>query len=279
MRRRSGGRKLGERGWKLALAGALILATTAREAQAEPQTLESVGAVGVREGDRRDPKQRAVQAALREAVWRVAEDLLVDTLLIEDLEGDEEAAAQEPDLAAILGNDMVIYTTRFKVIEDRGLGPALFIEDPGVTAEYVVVAEVVVEPQRIRERLTRAGLLGVVAAEAPAGIVHLEVEGLLVYPALSDLRQLLIGAVGAHTALPVHLERGRALLAVGTALAGPELVAELERRTPENLAIVPLAASGDRARIAVRWNPIVEESPAGGALAPVETGIPAWARP
>jgi len=268
-----------ERGGSLTLAAVLVLAVAPSAARAEPHTLESVGAVGVHEGDRRDPKQRAVQAALQEAVWRVAEDLLVDTLLLESLEGDEETAAEEPDLARVLGDDMVVYTTRFKVIEDRGLGPALFIDDPEIAAEYVVVAEVVVEPQRIRERLVRAGLLSTEVTEIPTGTVHLEVEGLSVYPALSDLRLLLTDTIGAQSALPVRLERGRAVLAVGTPLAGEALVAELERTTPENLAIVPLAVSSDQARIAVRWTPRIEESPADRASAPADTEIPAWARP
>jgi hypothetical protein len=272
-------RRVCGRAWQLTLTAALVLPWIAATAGAAPRTLESVGAVGVVEGDRRDPKQRAVEAALREAVWRVAEELLVDAILIEDLEGDEDAALTAPDLAEILGNDMVRYTARFKVLEDRGLGPVLFVEDPGVSTEYVVVAEVVVEADRIRERLTRAGLLEPESFASQVGTIHLEVEGLSVYPALSELRELLIGPVGAQTAVPVRFERGRALLAVGTALSGPDLISELERRAPDHLAIVPLAASGGRARIAVRWTPPIEESPAGGALPPVQTGIPAWARP
>jgi hypothetical protein len=260
------------------LLAALALALLAATATAGSRSLESVGAVGVREGDRRDPKQRAVQAALREAVWRVAEELLVDAILVEDIDGDDEPT-EEPDLAAVLGDDMVPYTARFKVLEDRGLGPALFVETPGISTEYVVVAEVAVEVDRVRERLTRAGLLEPESFASRVGTVHLEVEGLMVYPALVQLRQVLIETVGAQTAIPVRIERGRALLAVGTSLAGPDLVSALERTAPEHLAIVPLAASGGDARIAVRWTPPIGEAPAGGALPPVQTGFPAWAKP
>jgi hypothetical protein len=262
--------------WRCLLLATLAVALLAPRAEA--RTIESVGAVGVQEGDRRDPKDRAVQAALREAVWRVAEELLVDAILIEDPEasGDDP---EEPDLARILGSDMVDYTVRFKILEDRGLGPALFVEEPGIATEYVVVAEVEVEVERVRERLTEVGLLEPESFDRQVGTVELEVEGLSVYPALLDLQTLLVERLGARTAVPVRLERGRAVLSVGTPLAGPDLVTRLERSAPQNLSIVPLGATPGQARIAVRWAPPADAAPAGGALPSVESGVPAWARP
>lgn len=247
------------------------------------RTLESVGAVGVREGDRSDPKERAVEAAVREAVWRVAEELMVDAILVETLdeellpgEVDEEA----PDLDAILGGDMVVYTTRFKVIEDRGIGPALFVEDPEIVSEYVVVAEVVVETDRIRERLALAGLIEPVQSDPEIGTVQLEIEGLLVYPALSELRELLVAGLGAEEATPRVLERGRTVLAVRTPLRGPELVAALEQLAPRHLTLVALRTGEDFARIAVRWTPPALDSPANGAPGRSEDRtLPSWAAP
>ena len=150
------------RSWKRLAVSVISLSLAVAAGPLGARTLESVGAVGVREGDRSDPKQRAVEAAVREAVWRVAEELLVDAILVEELDEEPqlgEADEEEPDLDAILGEDMVVYTTRFKVIEDRGIGPALFVEDPEIVSEYVVVAEVVLETDRIRERLALAGLI------------------------------------------------------------------------------------------------------------------------
>jgi hypothetical protein len=262
---------------RVVLAAALGLALLA-PAIAGARTIEAVGAVGVKENDRRDPKDRAVQAALREAVWRVAEELMVDAVLIEDPDRSRDDP-EEPDLAGILGSDMVDYTARFKILEDRGLGPALFVEEPGISTEYVVVAEVDVEVDRVRERLTEAGLLEPESFTPQAGTVQLEVEGLSVYPALRDLETLLVERLGARSAVPVRLERGRAVLSVGTSLAGPDLVSRLEASAPGNLSIVPLSASGGQARIAVRWAPAVDAAPAGGALPSVESGVPRWARP
>ena len=275
------------RSWRGFAGALLVVCALLVGAPLGARTLESVGAVGVREGDRTDPKERAVEAAVREAVWRVAEELLVDAILVQEeptsLEMPDAPAGveeEEPDLDAILGDDMVVYTARFKVIEDRGLGPALFSEAPDVVSEYVVVAEVVVETERIRERLTLSGLLEPEAAVAGLGTVELEIEGLLVYPALMELRELLVGGVGVERATPRVLERGRTVLAVETPLRGPELVAALERLAPLHLTLVALRASDDSARIAVRWNPPASAVPANGAPGegdPAE--LPTWATP
>lgn len=255
---------------------------------AAARTLESVGAVGVREGDRSDPKERAVDAAVQEAVWRVAEELLVDAMIVEDPGETAPGGEPEPleeereplDLAAILGEDMVAYTTRFKVIEDRGLGPVLFVEDPEVVSEYVVVAEVVVETDRIRERLTVAGLIE--PEEVTSGLfeVDLEIEGVLVYPALTAVRALLLEQVGAESATPRLLERGRAVLGVTSGLPGPALVAALERAAPLHLTLVALEMGEGSARLAVSWNPPDLDVPANGAPGTAEaSGLPDWAAP
>ena len=287
-RRSRSGFGVGRAWWRV--AGALpVLCALLVSAPVAARTLEAVGAVGVREGDRTDPKERAVEAAVREAVWRVAEELLVDAILLQeeppslampDAPAGVEEEEETPDLDAILGEDMVAYTARFKVIEDRGLGPALFAEGPGVVSEYVVVAEVVVETERIRERLTRSGLLEPEAAVAGLGTVELEIEGLLVYPALMELRELLVAGVGVERATPRVLERGRTVLAVETPLRGPELVAALERLAPLHLTLVALRASEDSARIAVRWNPPASAVPANGAPGEGDPSeLPTWATP
>ena len=130
-------------------------------AAADLRRIEAVGAVGVRESDRSDPRAAAVDRALREAVLRVASEYLVDARWPADAEDPDDPnssapGTEGPDLAKILGKDMGPYTARFKVIEDRGTGPALFIEDPAVTEEYVVVAEVIIDADRIREELVAA---------------------------------------------------------------------------------------------------------------------------
>ena len=76
---------------------------------------------------------------------------------VEDLQAEAEESAE---LQRILGNDPLVYATRFQVVEDRGEGPRLFGSDLDVDTEYVVIVSVFVDRDRIRERLTRAGKIG-----------------------------------------------------------------------------------------------------------------------
>ena len=115
---------------------------------------------------------------------------------------------------------------------------------------------------------------------AGLGTVELEIEGLLVYPALMELRELLVAGVGVERATPRVLERGRTVLAVETPLRGPELVAALERLAPLHLTLVALRTSDDSARIAVRWNPPASAVPANGAPGEGDPSeLPTWATP
>ena len=257
--------------------GISLAAASGALAASDLRRIEAVGVVGVGENDRRDPRAAAVQRALREAVERVATEYLVDSIWPVDAEDPDDrdsrlSARDGPDLAKILGKDMGAYTARFKVLEDRGVGPALLVEDLDVTEEYVVVAEVFVEADRVRERLVAAGLLEEQVDVGSTPVVQLVVQGLLVYPAFVDVRELITGPVGAESAVPVSFERGRATLAVATAMTAKQLVAAMEREAPPHLTVIRLGAIGAEPRIAVRWSPRPEEA----ELPPVEAGGPEW---
>jgi hypothetical protein len=170
---------------------------------------------------------------------------------------------------------MGLYTARFKVIEDRGTGPALFIEDPAVTEEYVVVAEVIIDADRVREELVAAGLLEALDVGTASQVVRLVVQGLAVYPAFADVRELITGPVGAESATPLEFQRGRATLAVATSMTGSQLVSAIEREAPPHLTIVRLGSTGADPRIAVRWTPPAPDA----ELPPVESGRAATGGP
>lgn len=257
--------------FRASLLAALLGVLLVSGAAAELRRVEAVGAVGVREGDRRDPRALAVAKALREAVLRVASGYLMDAEWPVDAENlaDENAqaaATEASDLAKVLGKDIGQYAARFKVIEDRGTGPVLFVEDANVTEEYVVVVEVMVDADRVRDQLVTAGLLEERVAAA-TGVVHLAVQGLTVYPAFVDVRKLITGPVGAESAIPIEFGRSRATLAVVTPMTGRQLVAAIEREAPAHLMIIRLGSHGTEPRIAVRWTPPPEEV----VLPPVES--------
>jgi hypothetical protein len=159
------------------------------------------------------------------------------------------------DLEAILGKKMVPYTSRFRVIEDRGRRPALFADDPDVREEYVVIVEVHVDADRVQSKLVNAGLIP--AGEMPLGRneMLLEVEGLDAYPAYVAFRDLLVGPVGAERVTPVEMSRGRALLYVQTTASAVDFLEALLTASPENLEIVPVQASRSRVHVVVSWIP------------------------
>ena len=254
-----------------ALLGVGIVAS----ASADVRKLEAVGTVPINPNGKEKgiPRDRAIDQALREAVTRVAQDFLADRWVDEVGEGDPDALdparpvdevdpTDEPveetealDLEAVLGKKMVPYTSRFRVIEDRGRRPALFAEDPDVREEYVVIVEVHVDADRVQSKLVNAGLIPAGETILGRNEMLLEVEGLDAYPAYAAFRDLLVGPLGAERVTPVEMSRGRTLLDVQTTASAVDFLEALLTATPENLEIVPVQASGSRVHVVVSWIP------------------------
>jgi hypothetical protein len=230
------------------LALALLLAAAAG---AEVRQMEAVGAVPLAPKARHasPPRDVAVRMALNEAVRRVALDL------VPDMEP-EEAAEFLPE---VLGDEPLDYTTRFRIIEDRGERPALFVDDPEVGFEYVVVVEAHIDADRVEKRLVDAGLLVAGIEDAPHRDLRLVVEDLGSFAAYAVLRETLVEGVGVKSALPVEMERGRAVLVVN-AVGGPrQLLEDLLRAAPPELLVTPIGAREDELTVRIA----LEGLPAG----------------
>ena len=230
------------------LALALLLASAAG---AEVRQMEAVGAVPLAPDARHTSPLReiAVRMALNEAVRRVALDL------VPEMEP-EEAAEFLPE---VLGDEPFDYTTRFRIIEDRGERPALFVEDPEVEFEYVVLVEAHIDADRVEKRLVDAGLLVAGSAGAPHRDLRLVVEDLDSFAAYAALRETLIERVGVKSALPVEMERGRAVLVVNTAGDPWQLLEELLMAAPPELVITLVDAQEDALTLRIA----LEALPAG----------------
>ncbi len=240
----------GRRRRALLLAGLATL-LVAGTAGAEVRRIEAVGVVPLRAGSgTAGAVDAAIQAALEEAVTRVARSFLMD------VEPAESGEAQEPDLEKVLGDRMVPYTTRFKVLDDKGLRPAMFADAPRVKSEYVVVVEVFVDADRVQQRLIDAGLLRRDPLADAVDRVTLEVRGLDAYGAYAAVRALIVERCGARTAVPLQFDRGVAVLAVDLPLdaggAGP-LVDQLVALGPPQLRVRPLEVEEGRAVVSVEW--------------------------
>lgn len=185
-----------------ALLAALALCCGPAHAADPIRRVEAVGAVGLdpATGWTTPPRDAALRHALQQAVTQVAEAQLGDV--------DPESAARA------LGDDPFVYATRFRILEDRGERPALLVQDPGVEREYVVVVEAYVDSDRVRESLSRAGLLDAPSGDRQRSRFQLTVLGLDSYPAYAAVRKVLLGGAGAESVTPLEIARGRAVFDV-----------------------------------------------------------------
>jgi hypothetical protein len=242
----------------LGAAGLLLLALTLGDSgRAEVRPVEAVGVVplGADAPSRVPPRDAALRRALREAVHRVALEELPDF----DPETGEEA------LAAALSGDPSEFATRYRIREDRGERPALFTDDPEVETEYVVVVEVHVDVERVRERLAAAGLLLMPSGDGRRYRVRIVIEHAGSHAAYMAVRTLL-QELGLRSVLPVEMERGRAVLEVDGNRSPDQLMNGLMQATPSNLRLEPLSIDATTLTLRVRF--------LGAAAAPDPGGWP-----
>ena len=219
--------------------------------------VESVGVAAVG-SDFASPRDAAVRVALLEAVRQTAEDLLAlpeagdefgegpDDL--EDLESDEP---ESTELQRILGDEPLEYLTRFQVVEDRGEGPALFGSTPDVETEYVVIVSVFVDRDRIRERLTRAGMLLIPVGQEPQIRSRLILENLGEYWVYAEIRRVLLEELKMRSAIPRAFAPGRGILELNAAQSPSEFLASLQRSVSDRMDLVPLSVEADEMRLRV----------------------------
>jgi len=219
----------------LAILGLLAVAGAARAV--EERVVDGVGAVAVKGaagGRSGTPRDAALRAAIVEAVRRVALELLP-----------ADAAATDPEAAvdAALAPDLRAFANRFRILEDRGEGPALLVEEPGVQTEYVMVVQAQVDVGRVRQRLVRAGLLPA-GDLAPSQRLRIVIEDLDGYAGYRAVRTLL-DDLGVRGAVPVQMDRGTAVLEVESRMPASELLAQLVRSAPPELRLDAVASDAE----------------------------------
>ncbi len=247
------------RGARAALVGVLALLATLVGANpsafAERVTQEGLGAVPLA-GEGREqapPQQRALRAAIGDAVARATEDLV---------------AAEDPFLdpaAAIeaLGEDRVRYAARYRVVEDRGVVEAEVSPEAGAGAQYVLLIEAEIELDRIRKRLDEAGLLVFRNDDRPRARMRLVLEGDFSYAGYRRIVEVLRETGNATE--PVGFRRGEAALDVETAAGRAELTALLRQQLGPAYALEP--SKGDGASLRLRVQELSEPSAAASSVA------------
>jgi len=241
--------------------------------------VESVGVAAVR-SDSASPRDAAVRKALLDAVRQTAENLLANRT--EDRIGAEPGAAEDlesegaesAELLRILGDEPLEYATRFQVVEDRGEGPALFGSDPDAATEYVVIVSVFVDRDRIRERLTRAGMLLAPAGQEPQIRSRLILENLGEYWVYAEIRRVLSEELKVQSAVPREFAPGRAVLELTAAQPPSELLGSLQRSVSDRMDLVPLQVEADEIRLRVEVHDRVAPDEVSDGGAPIDTPSP-----
>lgn len=259
--------------WVAVLAVGIAAFGPAGAARAEIRRVEAVGTSPVRPGAQVGALRDAARdAALQEAVRRVARDQLDPARagsLAAPGAGQPAAAgartAQDAEsrlnaaLDDALGARALDYLSRFRILEDRGQRTALFSEELGVEAEYVVVVEALVDTERVLARLQRRGLP--VLAESPIQVRRLRIElvDLDDYRALAAFQQLLTERLRITGAVPVEMQRGRAVLEVPAQGDAAWLLSQLGQTGARELSVE--AVSSDAERLVLRLTLRAPEAP------------------
>jgi hypothetical protein len=234
---------------------AIAIGLGAAPAGADIVKMEALGAAPIRrdEPHREPPRDAAMRAAISNAVTRAALGFMPNL----------DPAEADSVLREVLGDEPFDYATRYIILDDRGERRAVFTDDPEAETEYVVMVEVHVDLDRIRQRLTGSGLLDRPSGEPRRFHLRLEIVDLVDFEAYDAVRRTLIDEIGVRSALPVEMERGRAVLAVDGERTASELLQALSRAAPEGVRITPLDASGDRltVRVTLEGAPGAREGP------------------
>ncbi len=235
---------------------ALTLLALADPAVGDVRRMEAVGAEPIRANTRIEVPLRdaARKRAVHDAVVRVARDLLAPELPPDEsaIDSPPGTESREPDsatpeekledrLAAALGDDPLDYAVRFRILEDRGERPALFVDDPEVESEYVIVVEVFVDVKRVRRRLERKGFALISSGDGERVRIRLELLDVDRYAAYEKFRVALAADSRVRSVVPVVMERGRAVLEVDSGHRPEALLDRLYQVIPAEIEIEPLA--------------------------------------
>jgi hypothetical protein len=264
----------------------LLAATQPEGAAADVRRMEAVGAAPIRIGEQiRVPlRDEALKRALGDAVVRVALDLLapevspefspygevpLDTLADPGAASSEATEAEETEekiedrLAAALGDDPLDFAVRFRILEDRGERPALFVDDPEVESEYVIVVEVFVDTERVRRRLAAQGFALLPTGEGALVQIRLELLDVNRFGAYEAVRRALAADSRVRSVIPVEMERGRIVLEVQSGHQPEELLERLYQAIPPEIQIDPVVIGEGRLTLRITLRSFHAESEAG----------------
>ena len=249
------------------LACVWLMAAAAALAE-EPRVLRVVGvqpldATAARAGG---PRQGAIDAALFEAVSRVAQELVDEYGPVITSEDGGEGETSAPDglpegwLKSALGRDMTPFARSFRIVEDQGSRPVLFKGESDATHEYVVVVETAVDVEKVRDRLAEKGIIALEEEEFGEDGVEIEALGLRHWSGYEAFVALLEGpGVRASEVRPLEFEAGRALVHAVVRGSAEDVLVRVMAEAPPGFEITDADVSHDgdtpRIQLKVLWTP------------------------
>jgi len=230
-----------------ALAVFSLALALAAGAQAESVRSEGLGTAPLPGAPGSAPRALALQAALANAVERVAAGLV----------GDARGPAAEAALREALGPDPARFALSYRGLSEIERTRA---EAPG--REIAVTIEAQVDRTRVAEALRRAGLLAAQAEAPPSLRPRIVVEPLPSWPALGALRRRLV-ELGARRVTLERVEPERAVLAIEGERSAASLAAAAAKSPPPGVSVI---ASGEhegapRIRLESAPAPLLEGQP------------------
>lgn len=180
------------------LAGLLLALPAAPPAHAETVAVEGVGRAPVTGHTRVAPRAAALDAALRDAVEKVATELA----------GSGPGPGAEAALDDALGANPARFATSYRTRSEREVRGAS-------GAELVVTVDAQVDRAQVAAALRRAGLLPDASrtTAAEGGLGRIVIEPVPPWPALTALRRRFV-ELGARRAVLVLVEPERVVVAV-----------------------------------------------------------------
>jgi len=119
----------------------------------------------------------------------------------------------------------------------------------------VVIVSVFVDRDRIRERLTRAGVMLAPAGQGPEIRSRLVLENLGEYWAYAEIRRVLLDELKVQAAVPREFSPGLAVLEVTAAQPPRELLDSLQRSVSDRMDLIPVRVDPDEIRLRVEVRP------------------------
>ena len=235
-----------------ALAAGLFVLLVCAGAGAQPVPSEGVGTAPLPGAPGSSPRAVALEAALSNAVERVAAGLA----------GDAKDPAAEAALLEALGPNPGRFALRYRSVSEIERARA---EASG--REIAVTIEAQVDRTRVADALRRAGLLAAQAAPPPSDTARrIVVEPLPRWTELAALRRRLV-ELGAGRVQLERVEPERAVLTIEGERSAASLVSAVVASPPPGVAVRP---NGDRdGAPRIRLESVAP--PSGDASPPIDT--------